>query len=140
MANKIKLGKKPKTFKPVTIKGEMPDGTEGAIEVTYKYYTKTESGALFDEMRAAAMEKMKADLAAKSEEPDTDPGVFSLEATMAKTRDQNAAFMLRVIDSWNLDEPVNLASLQQLDDELPAMAIQIMDRFRNATQLGRLGN
>lgn len=137
MANKIKLGAKPKTFKPVTIKCEMPDGTEGAIEVTYKYFTKTESGALFDEMRAAAEAKMKADASAKPDDPEV---AFSLESVMAKTRDQNAAFMLRVVDSWNLDEKLSLKSLQQLDDELPAFSVQIMDRFRSATQLGRLGN
>lgn len=131
MANKIKLGHRPKTFKPTTLTVQLPEGGEGKLPVTYKYFTKTESGKMFDELIAAAKEK---------DGTVDDSPEFSLEAVMSKTRDQNAEYMLRVLDSWGLDEELTLASLQQLDDEMPAAAIAIMEGFRDAAQRGRLGN
>lgn len=130
---KISLGKRPKTFKPVTLTVPLPEGGEGNIEVTYKYFTKTESGKMFDELIAAAKEK-------ESAAPAADPVEFSLEAIMSKTCDQNAAYMLRVLDSWSLDVPLSLESLQQLDDEMPAASVAIMNNFRSAAQHGKLGN
>lgn len=129
MANKIKLGNRPKTFAPTVLTVQLPEGGEGQLPVTYKYFTKTESGKMFDELIAAAKKKD----AKVSDE-------FSLEAVMSKTRDQNADYMLRVLDSWGLDEKLTIESLRQLDDEMPAAAIAIMEGFRNAAQQGRLGN
>ena len=59
---------------------------------------------------------------------------------MSKTRDHNAQYMLRVLDSWGLDSELTLENLRQLDDEMPAASIAIMEGFRNAAQQGRLGN
>ena len=131
MANKIKLGNRPKTFKPVTLTVQLPEGGEGQLPVVFKYFTKTESGELFDQLIAAAKEK---------DGSIDDSAEFSLEAVMGKTRDQNAAYMLRVIDSWGLDEELTFEALQQLDNEMPAAAIAVMSAFREAAQQGRLGN
>lgn len=134
---KLKLGQRPKTFKPVTLKFDMPDGTVGTAEITFKYFTKTESGALFDELRDAALKRAGE---AKEEIATSSAHEFSMADLMAKTRDQNAEYMLRVIDSWNVDSDLNLEALKQLDDEIPAGAIAIMEAFRAAAQAGRLGN
>lgn len=133
MASKIKLGNRPQTFKPCNLTVQMPDGTDGTISVTFKYFTKTESGKMFDELIAAAKEK-------DTTIAGTDSAEFSLETIMSKTREQNAAYMLRVINSWGLDEPLNIESLQQLDDELPAVSARIMEAFREAAHSGKLGN
>lgn len=129
----VKLGNRPKTFKPVTLTAPMPDGSEGKMPVTFKYFTKTESGKMFDELIAAA--KLKDATVVGADSPE-----FSLETIMSKTREQNAAYMLRVLDSWGIDEPLNIDSLQQLDDELPAVAARIMEAFREAAHSGKLGN
>ncbi len=138
MANKIKLGNRPATFKPFPVKFVMPDGKEGQISTTFKYFTKTESGKMFDEMIAAAKANAKTDEEkAEVEAAETE---FSLEAIMQKTRDQNADYMTRVVDAWDLDEDLSKENLQQLDDEIPAASIAIMQAFREAAQTGRLGN
>ena len=131
MANKIKLGNRPKTFKPFEVQFEMPDGGQASIEVTFKYFTKTESGAIVDELIAKAKEKDSTITA------DLDDG---LEGILEKTRDHNAAYMLRVIESWNLDEELSIEALQQLDDEIPAATTALMDAFTRAARQGRLGN
>lgn len=138
MANKIKLGNRPKNFKPFPVKFVMPDGTDGRIQVTFKYFTKTESGKMFDEMIAAAKANAKTD--EEKAEVEAAEAEFSLEAIMQKTRDQNADYMSRVVDSWDLDEELSKPNLEQLDDELPAASIAIMGAFREAAQTGRLGN
>ena len=129
----IKLGNRPKTFKPITVKAELPDGTEGSLTVTFKYMTKTESGKLFDEMVAAAK-------ASGNTIEGTDAASFSMEQIMGQTRDRNAQYMLGVIDSWSIDEDVSLENLQQLDDEAPAVIAAVMDAFRSAAHTGKLGN
>ena len=133
MAKIVKLGNNPKTFKPFVLSITMPDGSNGDIPVTFKYFTKIESAKMFDELVAAAKEKDAS--VAGADSPD-----FSLESVMNKTRDQSASYMLRVIDSWGLDEPLNLESLQQLDNELPAASIRIMEAFHEAAHTGKLGN
>src|SRR5690606_33172754 len=130
---KIKLGNRPKTFKPVTLTVALPEGGEGKFQVTYKYFTKTESGKLIDGLIADARKEDES--VAGQESPE-----FSMEAVMNRNRDGNAAYILKVLDAWSLDEDLTLENLQQLDDELPAATIAIMDGFRNATQQGRLGN
>lgn len=142
MAAKIKLGNCPKTFKPIPIEAELPDGEMGKMTVTYKYFTKTDSGKLVDEMVAAAKanETHSDDDASQENGYQSAPAVFSMEDIMSKTRDHNAGYMLRVIDSWDLDEPVTLEKLKQLDNECPAVSVAIMSAFRTAAQTGKLGN
>ena len=127
MANKIKLGKRPTSFKPTTITFDMPDGSEGQIEITFKYRSRTEFGNLIDTIFRAAGDTPT----------DTE---FSLADIMAKTRDKNADYLSQVIQVWNLDEELNDDALRQLADELPAAAVAIMERYRQAATEGRLGN
>ena len=48
---KIKLGARPKNFS-APVKFKMLDGTDAAIDVTFKYRTRTEFGAFLDEIYA----------------------------------------------------------------------------------------
>lgn len=128
MANTIKLGARPKTFKPIVVKFQMPDGSDAALEVTYNYVTRTEFGAMVDAMFNDAG-------AARPEGEQ-----FSMHDLMEKTRNKNAEYLLKCVHSWALDEPVCLESLRQLADEIPAGASAIMDAFRQAALEGRLGN
>lgn len=125
---KITLGARPKTFTRI-IKFPMLDGTTGSIEVTYKYRTRSEFGVFVDELVQSA---------GKAEPEEGQP--FSMARLMQETAGANAAYLLKVIEAWNLDEPFNQANLQRLADELPAAAIAIMEAYRAACSEGRLGN
>ena len=127
MANKIKLGNRPKNFKRV-VTFPLVEGGEGAIEVTYKYRTRTEFGQFIDGIFNAAKEEQPAD------------GEFNMADLMGKTRDKNAAYLLDVIEGWNLDEPLNRETAEQLCDELPAAAAEIMELYRSAIVDGRVKN
>lgn len=124
---KITLGKRPANFKR-TVKFQMLDGSEGAIECAFKYRTRTEFGQFIDGLFNAANEAKPAD------------EKFSMADLMEKTKDKNAAYLLDVIDGWNLDEPLTRETAEQLCDELPAAATEIMETYRRAIVEGRLGN
>lgn len=125
----VKLGQRPKTFKPVVVTFPMPEGGEGSIEITYHYRTRREFGELIDSLREEAGE---AEGQGQEE--------FSMHALMEKTRDKNADYLHKCIASWNLDVAADIESLRQLCDELPAAASAIMDKYRAAAMEGRLGN
>lgn len=124
---KIKLGNRPKSFKRV-VTFPMLEGGEGSIEGAFKYRTKTEFGLFIDGLFADAKEQQPAD------------GQFSMADLMSKARDKNAAYLLEVLEGWNLDEPLNRETAEQLCDELPAAAAEIMETYRKAIVEGRLGN
>lgn len=127
---KVTLGKRPETFK-ATIEFTMLDGTTGKIGVSYKYRTRQEFGEMIDAMVESAK-------TAGAQVDQTAP--ITMAELMGKTSGQNAEYILNVITAWDMDEPLSLASAQQLSDELPAAAIQIMERYRAAVTEGRLGN
>lgn len=127
MAHKIKLGARPKTFKR-TITVPLLEGGDGSVEVTYKYMTRSEFGSFIDGIFAEANEAPASD------------GQFKMADLMAKTRDKNAAYLLDVLDGWNLDVPLNRETAEQICDELPAAASEIMEQYRKAIVEGRLGN
>ena len=124
---KIKLGNRPSNFKRV-VKFQMIDGSDGAIEITYKYRTRSEFGKFIDGLFADA----------KEESPKN--GDFSMADLMNKTRDKNAAYLIDVVDGWNLDEQLTLETAAQLCDEYPAAATEIMETYRSAIVDGRVKN
>jgi hypothetical protein len=128
MAITIKLGNRPKSFKPFPVKFEMPDGTEGQIMATYKYRTRTEYGVFMDAIVAEAGGVPMVD------------GRIDYKKLYEQTRDKNADHLLASLDGWNLDEELNLQNLQALADECPAAAIALMSSYRDACVEGRLGN
>lgn len=126
MAAKIKLGATPKNFKK-TVTFPMLDGTEGSIEVVYKYRTKTEFGEFIDKL----MDGAKVEQGGEK---------FSMEKLMAQTAGSNAEYLMQVIEGWNLDVELTHESAQQLANEIPAAAAAIMETYRSAVTEGRLGN
>ena len=56
------------------------------------------------------------------------------------TKDKNAAYLIDVLDGWNLDEVLTRDTAAQLCDELPGAATEIMEAYRLAIVEGRLGN
>lgn len=121
----IKLGARPKSFKRI-VTFPLIEGGEGAIEVSFRYRTRTEFGKFID--------SIVADAQAQGDQQ------FSMADLMERTRDKNAAYLMDVIDGWNLDEPLTRATVEQLCDELPGAATEIMEQYRKATVEGRLGN
>lgn len=123
----IKLGQRPKNFKRA-VTFDMLDGTQGTIECTFKYRTRSEFGSFIDSLISAA------DARIDSSEK------FSLADVVNATTDKNVDYLLQALDGWNLDEELNAANLRQLADEVPAAVAAIMEAYNNAIRDGRLGN
>jgi hypothetical protein len=139
---KIVLGKRPESFKH-TVKFPLLDGTEGSIEITYKYRTRTEFGEFLDQwmeegrLRVEAQQKAEQEARAEGDKPaDAD----ATRALQVKIAESNADYILRIAEGWNLDVPFSRDSVKQLSDELPAAANGIMNNYRAAIIEGRLGN
>lgn len=125
---KIVLGNTPKSFKrAITV--DMLDGTKGSIEVTFKYMTRTAFGKFLDGVFADAGVTAT----------DSDAKVVIAEV-MAKTRDTNAEYLIKILDGWNLDEDLSKANLQQLCDEFPGVANTLMEVFRTSITEGKAKN
>lgn len=125
---KIRLGSAPKTFtRSITV--DMLDGTKGSIECTFKYMTRTQFGAFLDGVFKDAGVK-----------PTDDDAKVAIAELMAKTRDTNADYLLKILDGWNLDDEVNKENLQQLCDEFPGVANGMMETFRSAVTEGKAKN
>lgn len=129
---KIKLGSRPKTVLQ-TLTVQLPEGGEGTIRMSYVYRTRTEFGEFVDGLVRAA------GVAAPKSQADEDV-VFSLRESLEMTRDKNAEYILQVATGWDLDEEFNLANVQQMCDELPGLALLIIEHYRRACTEGRLGN
>jgi hypothetical protein len=123
---KIKLGNRPKSFKHA-ITTQLPDGSQGSIEVSYIYRTRTEFGALLDELRGAETAPAKGRSAP------------SLKV-QTEARDSDVRFIMSIIDGWNLDVELSREAVEQLWDELPGVAAQILGDYSAAIFEGRLGN
>jgi len=128
---KIVLGKRPKNFKKI-IKIPMLEGGEGTVEVSYIYRTRTEFGAFVDELFA--------DAGVKPASQADDDVKFSLAEALARTRDTNADYILKIVDGWNLDIDFSREAVVQMCDELPGAALAMIDSYRLAVTEGRLGN
>lgn len=138
---RVTLGKRPETF-TAFVSALLPEGGEGTIEVTYRYRTRSEFGALLDKRQADA-EAFDARAAAEAKAA-RDRGEQVPEKTAGDLhnmmRDAMATHILEIATGWNLPEPFDLQHVTQLCDELPGMARAIVDRYRDAIVEGRLGN
>jgi hypothetical protein len=128
---KIVLGSRPPSFKKkITV--ALPEGVDGEITVTYKYRTRSEFGAFVDEVfkTAAITPKDNSDNEIK----------FSLAEALAKTTEVNADYLMKIMDGWDLSSDFTRDNVAQLCDELPGVALAIIDNYRQAISEGRLGN
>ncbi len=128
MANKIKLGAPPKTFKPVTLKVDMPDGSEGEIPLTFNYRTQDDYWAYRDEFFKIV----------GAEKPVDDPSALPVVAKEARHR--AASHILGAIAEWELDVELTADNLCQLFNEIPLAASAIGEAYQVACIQGRLGN
>lgn len=148
----VKLGARPKSFKAV-VKFPLLEGEEGAIEVVYRYRTRTEYGTFVDDwqrtrkVRAEAQaEQMARDheaavkAAAETGAAPPDPLAMGSGEFQRKVAEAMSDFLLEIVEAWNLETPFNAQSAQQLCDELPAAAVEIQNTYRTALTEGRLGN
>lgn len=125
---KITLGKRPQ-FIEATISAMLPDGKVYPMRVRYKYRTRTEFGEMIDRRMADART-----------EPPTEPAEFSVATMQRQARDANAAYLLDILEGWDLDDELDIDSATQLCDEAPGMAQALIDGYRLAVTEGRLGN
>lgn len=126
--SKIKLGARPKNFKPFPVKFLLPDGGEAVILVTYKYRTRTEFGQMMNAMFADAGAERK------------DGEKVDFEKLFQQMGDKNADHLLDSMEAWDLDFDLSRESLLQMADEMPAGPVALMEAYRNACIEGRLGN
>ena len=131
---KITLGKRSQ-FIETTISGTLPDGAPGTIRAKYRYRTRVEFGQMIDQRMAEAQAKTKA-----AADTDAAPADFSVATMQRQARDANAAYLLDILDGWDLSDEVNLETATQLCDEFPGMAQALIDGYRLAVTEGRLGN
>lgn len=128
---KITLGKRPKNFK-CTVTVPLLEGGEGKVELSFIYRTRTEFGAFVDDIVKAA----GVPVASQAGEDVK----FSLARALEKTRESNADYIMAICNGWNLDEEFSRAAVVQLCDELPGVALEIINSYRLASVEGRLGN
>lgn len=135
MASKITLGNRPKNFKR-TVTFPMLDGTEGSIEVLFKYRTKREFGAFVDDAKAAAGLR----LADKTKAEGDDAKEISWQEVHNLGVTANADHLVGIVEGWNLDAEPNRESFEQLANEVPAAATAILEAYSKSIVEGRLGN
>ena len=128
---KITLGTRPKNFKRrLTI--ALPEDEQGTIELLYVYRTRAEFGAFVDGLLKSA----EVTPASASDED----VAFSLQQALERTRDTNADYILQIVAGWNLPDDFSRPAVVQLCDELPGVALAIINDYRAAITEGRLGN
>lgn len=125
---KVVLGKRPESFKH-TVKFKMLDGSNGAIEVKYKYRTRKEAGELQDEIRS----KAKSGTESIGEER-------QWSDVVALADEVSADSLMKIVIGWDLDEPLTRASIESLCNELPGAAEAMQADYWAAVLGGRLGN
>lgn len=138
MANIIKLGNRPKTFKEMNVPVTLPNGDQGVIPVTFKYFPKEEFGAWQDKAMAKGKAAAQKESQGGAEEQEKE---FSWESIYRQSSELLIENLLDVIASWGLEEALSRQSLQQLEHECGAAVLPAMlESFTRACREGRLGN
>ena len=145
-APRVTLGKRPETF-TATVTGPMADGTTGAIDVTYRYRTRTEWGALLDqhakdraERDQAALHQYLAAVEKARAEGGEVPGAPAAGKRQELEVEADARLVLDLAAGWDLPDPFTFDNIKQLADESPGIITAIIATFRTKVNEGRLGN
>ena len=127
---KIKLGAHPKSF-VAPVKVTLLDGTEGVVNMKFRYRTRTEFGAFLDEINAenGVMPSVE------NEDP-----ASVMQRAYATGVDRHAGQIMRAAEGWDLDEEFSLDNVKACCDEFSGVALAIMESYRRAITEGRLGN
>lgn len=141
MAQKIKLGNRPKSFKR-TITFGMVEGGEGSMELTYQYRSRKELAKLADEVQAVAQAQHDADIEAIKEKAAKSQSIEPLKQVDLLDRgiSLQVDYLMQVVEGWNLDEKFCRAAVEQLADEVPDAITVAIETYRKAINEGRLGN
>ena len=126
MKAKITLGKTPETFKPATVHFELPDGSKGAIEVTYKYRTREQYGEFVDQTAQSVHDAIV--------------GGTGVSSTITAGIASDAEMLVGCVASWDLGEPVTAEVARQLSNEYPAVVNALLGGYRRVIAEGHLGN
>lgn len=140
-AIKVVLGKRPETFKK-EITFPMLDGTEGCMEVIYKYRTKSELAEFNDALQADLKAEADAEIARYEEAIEKKQPLP--EFTQGEINKRQAAihigYIMGSVKGWNLDVPFDKDAVAELVDTLPAAVTEMVGTYRTAINEGRLGN
>lgn len=124
MANKLVLGKRPESF-TLPVEFTLLDGSNAALEATFKYATRTEFGEVFDRhFGAIALDQFKATMTGQQ------------DLDIQKT----AAYLEEVMVGWNLDIDLSKESIIQMCNEEAAAAQAVMRTYYKAITEGRQKN
>ena len=124
--SKIKLGQAPKTFKSKVII-PLIDGSDASIEMVFKYRTKTQYGALVDELMTTA------EKAVKSKDK-------TVEGAFKSAIENNVEFIFKIAEGWDLEDEFNAENLSLLDDEYQGAITAIGEAYRSALVEGKVKN
>lgn len=134
---KVVLGQRPQRV-PLLVDVPLPDGTIASVTIQYRYRTRTEYGEMLDRRMAEAR-------AADAAQADSEAGKQWVKPYSEAEHQQRvlgalAQHILDIADGWDLDEPWGADAVRQFCDELPAGALAVIDRYRQALVEGRRGN
>jgi coenzyme F420-reducing hydrogenase alpha subunit len=141
MAQKIKLGNRPKSFAR-TITFAMVEGGEGCMELQFKYRSRKELAKLTDEVQSAAQAQHDADIESIKAKAEKKEPIEPLKQIDVLDRDISLQvdYLMQVVEGWNLDEKFDRAAVEQLADEVPAAISAAIETYRKAINEGRSGN
>lgn len=131
---KIVLGQRPKNFKRA-VKVPLLDGTLGEITVSYVYRTHSDWAAFVDALRNAAKVSTSAPRIG-----DDEALARIVRDAVESTRDNHADYLMQILDGWDLDVEFSRPAVVQLCDELPGVALALINQYREAITEGRAGN
>ena len=128
---KLSLASAPKTFKR-TVSIPLLDGSDADIEITYKYKTRSDYAKLLDDVVKSEKPKDKQ----KEGEEVTESAVDIFKRLGAGTVD----YLMKIIESWDLDDEFNKANIADLIDKFPSAANKISETYRIAILEGATKN
>lgn len=123
------LGKRPE-FIDAEVKFPLPDGTEAVVKAQFIYRTRTEFGALWDQVAQASQ-----DLANPA-----DGEAITYEGMMGRGNEANAKNAMLYLKGWDVPVDLTEANLVQLFDEAPGAGPAFWEAYRLAVLVGRSGN
>ncbi|ABX35886.1 conserved hypothetical protein [Delftia acidovorans SPH-1] len=133
------LGKRPETISG-TIEFPLPDGTSAKLECKFKYRTRKEFGALWDEIAGATLALATAQQEGTVKK-EGDEVKFSFAGMFERGDAVNADNVLKYLAAWNEDFPaLSKDTLIELFDQAPAAPAALWDGYRSLCTTGRVGN